>query len=324
MLDDTALDVRVQDVWQGYAGGEVLRAVTCAFPAGTVTALLGPSGVGKTTLLRTVTGFHAPFGGRIAVDGRSLYDLRPAPFDALRRRFGVLLQGDGVFGSALWAHLSLRANCELQLRSLFPHLDGELVQDVASARLAEVGLSAAAEQRPDEVSGGMRRRAALARALVSNPDLLVLDGPELGVDGVRVSLLAEVLAARHAATAATFVLVTHDRGLAAAVAQRAVLLHEGRVALQGPIGDVLDAVPDFDRHVALALPISDYRPPSEPQDSTGVELFNRWQAGLVVLAVMTAAAAFGFGRPGALELLLVAAAWATTVAIFVARRFATR
>lgn len=324
MGNDTALDVRVHDVWQGYGDGDVLRDVTCAFPAGTVTALLGPSGVGKTTLLRTITGFHAPFGGRVELDETSLYDLRPARFDELRRRFGVLMQGDGVFGSALWGHLSLRANCELQLRSLFPHLDDDLVQDLAAARLDEVGLTAAADQRPAEISGGMRRRAALARALVSNPDLLVLDGPELGADGVRVALLADVLAARHAATGPTVVLVTHDRWLAAEVASRAVLLHDGRVALEGPVGAVLDAVDDYDRALGLALPVSDYRPPAEPQDSVGVELFTGWQAGLVVLTVMTATVAFGFGRPGALELLLVVAAWATTVGIFVARRRATR
>ena len=238
-MDAGPLAVELRGIWHSFEDNEVLRDVSFTVPAGLITVLLGPSGVGKTTCLRILSGLQIPDDGEVLIDGRSLYGLRPRELRALQKRLGVLLAGHGVYGSALWAHMTVLDNVTFQLREL-TSLSEDEARERARARLIEVGLEAALDVMPPELSSGMRRRAALARALASDPDLLVLDAPELGIDTVRRRLIRDILLDHHASVGGTYLIVTQDIGLAREVADHAIVLLEGRVAIEGSAGEVLE------------------------------------------------------------------------------------
>lgn len=171
------------DVHKELGGEAVLRGVSFTAPADAITVLLGPSGVGKTTCVRIVAGLLVPDHGDVRVDGRSRLALRKAEHLALARRFGVLFQAD-----ALWGSLTVAENLMHQLRALSDVSD-EALRERALARLRDVGLAAHAEAMPDQLSTGMRTRVALARALVSDPDVALLDSIDHGIDPVRLGRL---------------------------------------------------------------------------------------------------------------------------------------
>lgn len=232
-------------------GCHVLRDVSFEVPEGRTTVLLGPSGVGKTTCLRQLVGLSRPIRGDVRVDGRSRLRLSAAERMDLQTRFGVVFQGSGLHGSALFESMTVYDNVGFQLRatqnpglaanqlrSRPDPLDAESDARVREA-LDEVGMSGHIETMPAELSAGMRRRVALARALVSDPDFLVVDGLDAGLDGVRLMLLADMIAERQRRTGATYLIATHDIEVAEALADHIVVLWGGSVIAEGPAVEVL-------------------------------------------------------------------------------------
>jgi phospholipid/cholesterol/gamma-HCH transport system ATP-binding protein len=226
------------DVYADYDDKRVLGGVSFAARAHHITVLLGPSGAGKTTCLRHVVGLLTPIDGDVLVEGRSTLRMRKAQRLALGRRFGVLLQGSGLYGSALWDGMTVEQNLLHQLRAQ-RDWDDDAIQRRCQERLRDVGLSDSANLMPAELSAGMRRRLALARAIVADPDFVVLDSFELGVDAVRLSGLCELIKRHHDGLGATYLIATQSMDVARRLADEIVVLWEGRVIEQGRAGSVL-------------------------------------------------------------------------------------
>jgi phospholipid/cholesterol/gamma-HCH transport system ATP-binding protein len=222
------------------AGGTpVLRGLDFDVRAGEVLVLLGASGSGKSTLLRHLVGLEPPAAGSVLYHGHDLHHGEPAALAALRRRFGVMFQS-----GALWTSMTVGENLMLPLR-LFTGLDAAERERRARFKLALVGLDGGFDLMPAQLSGGMRKRAALARALALEPELLFLDEPGSGLDPANAARLDElVLNLRHH-LGTTVVMVTHEIGSVFAVADRVLFLDEREKTMTalGPPGELLEHGP---------------------------------------------------------------------------------
>ncbi len=230
--------IELIDVHTELGGNPVLRGVSFAALPGRITVLLGPSGVGKTTSLRHVVGLLTPDRGDIRVEGRSTLTMPKSTRLALSRRFGVLLQGGGMYGSALWDSMTVEENLMHQLQAQVDW-DQEEIYRRSHERLREVGLADSAQLKPLDLSAGMRRRVALARALVADPDFAVLDSFELGVDVVRLTGLCDMIRRRHDEIGGTYLIATQNMEVARRLADDIVVLWGGRVIEEGPAQEVL-------------------------------------------------------------------------------------
>lgn len=222
------------------AGGTpVLRGLDFDVRAGEVLVILGASGSGKSTLLRHLVGLEPPAAGSVLYHGHDLHHGEPAALAALRRRFGVMFQS-----GALWTSMTVGENLMLPLR-LFTGLDAAERERRALFKLALVGLDGGFDLMPAQLSGGMRKRAALARALALEPELLFLDEPGSGLDPANAARLDElVLNLRHH-LGTTVVMVTHEIGSVFAVADRVLFLDEREKTMTalGPPGELLEHGP---------------------------------------------------------------------------------
>ena len=204
----------------------VLTGVDLAIAAGTVTVVLGPSGAGKSTLLHAATGALPFAAGRIEVLGQALPLPHRALF-ALRRRIGVLLQGSGLLSD-----LSVAENVALPLRAHTP-LPEPLLQQVVAMKLRAVGLEEAAELAPQQLSGGMTRRVALARALVLDPPLMLYDEPLTGLDPIACGVIMDLIRRLNDTLGLTSVVVTHDVEDGLAIADRVIVVANRGIAFSG-------------------------------------------------------------------------------------------
>ena len=198
----------------------VLRDIEFAIAPGEIFVVLGASGSGKSSLLRDLIGLHPPAAGQVLIEGHDLYVGSEAQLAALRRRFGVMFQA-----GALWSALSVGDNLMLPMR-LFTTLTAAQREQRARAKLALVGLDDAFALMPAQLSGGMRKRAALARALALEPGLLFLDEPGSGLDPVNAARLDALILQLRRQLGSTVVMVTHEIDTVFAVADRLLFLDD--------------------------------------------------------------------------------------------------
>jgi phospholipid/cholesterol/gamma-HCH transport system ATP-binding protein len=218
------------------AGGQIVQqGLDFELRRGEVLVVVGPSGCGKSTLLRHLVGLEQPAAGRVLFDGQDLHRGAEAPRAALRRRFGVMFQA-----GALWSSMTLGENLMLPLR-LFTALDVGECERRARFKLALVGLDGCFGLLPAQLSGGMRKRAALARALALDPELLMLDEPGSGLDPLNAARLDELVLHLRQYLGTTVVMVTHEIASVFAVADRALFLdpQERRMTAIGPPQELL-------------------------------------------------------------------------------------
>jgi phospholipid/cholesterol/gamma-HCH transport system ATP-binding protein len=214
--------IEIDHVTFGYdASRTILNDVSLAFPRGKVTAILGGSGCGKTTLLRLIAGVHAPTAGRVLFDGEQVDAHDKEQLYRLRRRLGMLFQ----FG-ALFTDLSVFENVAFPLRE-HSDLPEELIRDIVLMKLNAVGLRGAAQLRISEVSGGMARRIALARAIALDPELIMYDEPFAGLDPISMGVAANLIRKLNDTTGATSLMVSHDVQECFAIADYAYLMSSG-------------------------------------------------------------------------------------------------
>ncbi len=217
----------LENVRFGYTERAILDGVSVRFRRGSVTALMGGSGCGKTTLLRLIGGQLRPQAGRVVFDGHDIPTLGRDALYALRRRMGMLFQ----FG-ALFTDLSVFDNVAFPLREHTP-LSEELIRDLVLLKLEAVGLRGAAQLMPAEISGGMSRRVALARAIALDPPLLLYDEPFAGLDPILLGTIAVLIRRLNDALGATTVLVSHDLHESFEIADYVYMLGDGTVLGHG-------------------------------------------------------------------------------------------
>ena len=227
--------IEIDHVRFGYdASRTILDDVTLSFARGKVTTLLGGSGCGKTTLLRLIGGVHGADRGEVRFDGERVDVSDRAGLYRLRRRLGMLFQ----FG-ALFTDLSVFDNVAFPLREQTP-LSESMIRDIVLMKLEAVGLRGAADLRIAEVSGGMARRIALARALALDPELIMYDEPFTGLDLISMGVAAKLIRTLNDATGATSIVVSHDIAECMAISDHVVLMAtRGRIVAQGTPAELM-------------------------------------------------------------------------------------
>ena len=227
--------IEIDHVTFGYdASRPILSDISLTFARGKVTAILGGSGCGKTTLLRLIGGVHRADKGRVVVDGQVVDTRNREQLYRLRRRLGMLFQ----FG-ALFTDLTVFDNVAFPMRehTLLPE---SMIRDLVLMKLNAVGLRGAAQLRISEVSGGMARRVALARAIALDPELIMYDEPFAGLDLISMGVAAKLIRTLNDATGATSLLVSHDVPQCMAISDHVVLLATGgRVVAQGTPAELM-------------------------------------------------------------------------------------
>lgn len=216
-----------EDVWKAFGDNPVLEGVHLEAPRGQVTVVLGGSGSGKTTLLRVLLGLEGYDRGSVRLFGREVRELDRATHDDLMRRVGMLFQFGALFDS-----LSVADNVGFALRYAWQR-DPEEIARVVREKLLMVGLKNVERQMPSELSGGMRKRVALARAIAHQPELLCVDEPTSGLDPIMSDTINELILQMKERLGATVLCITHDLGAAFKIADRIALLYQGRVIACG-------------------------------------------------------------------------------------------
>jgi phospholipid/cholesterol/gamma-HCH transport system ATP-binding protein len=227
--------IEIDHVTFGYdASRVILQDVNLRFARGKVTAILGGSGCGKTTLMRLIGGVHEATSGRVVFDGEVVDARNQAQLYKLRRRLGMLFQ----FG-ALFTDLSVYDNVAFPLREM-TDLPEELIHDIVLMRLNAVGLRGAAPLKISEVSGGMARRIALARAIALDPALIMYDEPFAGLDLISMGVAAKLIRTLNDITGATSLVVSHDVPECMAISDHVILMAaQGRIVAQGTPAELM-------------------------------------------------------------------------------------
>jgi phospholipid/cholesterol/gamma-HCH transport system ATP-binding protein len=229
------------DVHKSFGRNHVLRGLNMALPEDQISMIIGPSGTGKSVCIKHIVGLLYPDEGDVIVHGQSIPGLRDADLFELRKKFGVLFQDGALFGS-----MNLYDNVAFPLRQHTEKGEDEIA-DIVNRRLSEVGLSAANEKMPNELSGGMRKRAGFARALVLEPDIVLFDEPDSGLDPVRTALLCELIQEIHEENGGAYVVITHDIMSARRVAEHISVLWKGRIVESGPAEELFNSENAFVR-----------------------------------------------------------------------------
>lgn len=223
-------DIRLDNVQVGYGERMVLKGVDSVLPKGRISVILGGSGGGKSTLLKTVLGLLEPTNGRVLLGDSDLYALDPAELREIRRRMGVLFQDGALLGS-----LPLCENVALPLRE-HTSLDEEIIETVVRIKLSLVGLEPFMDYFPNQLSGGMKKRAGLARALALDPRVLLCDEPTSGLDPITAADLDRLILDLKEAFGMTIVVVSHDLQSVFTIADHVVVLNKGATVFQGEPG----------------------------------------------------------------------------------------
>ncbi len=232
--------VSIENIWYGYDPARpVLRDVSLAIPSGKVVGIMGQSGCGKTTLLRIIGAAMTPSRGVARVLGSDTRTLDHDGLYAMRRRLGMLFQ----FG-ALFTDMTVYDNVAFPLRE-HTDLPEPLIRDLVFMKLEAVGLRGAAQLRPAELSGGMARRVALARAIALDPQLMLYDEPFTGLDPISFGVIARLVRSLNDALGATSIIVTHDVQETLPVVDYVYFMADGQVVWQGTPQEVDDSAEPF-------------------------------------------------------------------------------
>jgi phospholipid/cholesterol/gamma-HCH transport system ATP-binding protein len=253
--------VELRDVHYSVGGRAIFKGLTIAIPRGKITAIMGPSGTGKTTLLRLITGQIHASRGDVLVGGKEVSKLNQQQLYAMRQQMGMLFQN-----GALLTDISVYENVAFPVRE-HTRLSEELIRQLVLTKLQTVGLRGAYRLMPWELSGGMARRVALARAMVRDPELLIYDEPFAGLDPISMGVVLRLIRKMNAALGVTSIVVSHDVEEIAQVADLSYILAGGQVVASGTPAALKDDKSELVRQfmngladgpVAFHYPADDY------------------------------------------------------------------
>lgn len=217
-MNDSQAQIEVRDLTMAYGSFVLQHDLSFTINRGDVFIIMGGSGCGKSTLLRHLIGLKSPARGQVFYQGISFWEINPAERQQIMRRFGVLYQS-----GALWSSMTLAENISLPLEE-YTDLGASQIRELVSLKLALVGLAGFEDYYPAEISGGMRKRAALARAMALDPDILFFDEPSAGLDPISASRLDELILELRDSLGATVVVVTHELASIFAIGNNSVFL----------------------------------------------------------------------------------------------------
>jgi phospholipid/cholesterol/gamma-HCH transport system ATP-binding protein len=233
------LAIETRNLHKRFGRQQVLAGADLRIPEGAISVVLGPSGTGKSVLLQHIVGLMRPDEGDVLIRGRALSSMSRSDLLDLRREIGVMFQ-DG----ALFSALNIYDNVAFPLRE-HTDFDDEAIHEIVMTRLRDVGLGQAADRHPAQLSGGMKKRAGLARALALDPGIVLCDEPDSGLDPVRTALLADLLIEQHAMGGGTMLVVTHNIALAKRVADHITVLWQGTVRQSGMAVEIFESDDPF-------------------------------------------------------------------------------
>jgi phospholipid/cholesterol/gamma-HCH transport system ATP-binding protein len=227
--------IKLQGVHKSFGSQEVLRGVDLSIPRDSVCVIVGRSGGGKSVLLKHLIGLLKPERGRVFVDGVDIVPLHERELAKVRRRFGMLFQGAALFDS-----LTVAENVAFPLRERSGKRADE-IEAVVEAKLKAVGLSGMGGKMPAELSGGMRKRVGLARAMALDPEIVLFDEPTSGLDPIMSGAINDLIRRTNSEFRATCVVISHDIASTMAIADRVFMLNEGRIIAEGTPEEMRDS-----------------------------------------------------------------------------------
>jgi phospholipid/cholesterol/gamma-HCH transport system ATP-binding protein len=231
--------IEVIDVVKQFGKTRIQNGLNLGIPDDQISMVLGPSGTGKSVLIKLIVGLLYPDSGDILVHGESVPNMSDDELFEMRKKFGLLFQDGALFGS-----MNIYDNTAFPLRQ---HTDKseEEIGEIVNQRLNEVGLAQATEKMPNELSGGMRKRAGFARALVLDPAIVFFDEPDSGLDPVRTALLCELIREIHEENKGCYMVISHDLGTARRIADFIAVLWKGRIVESGPSEELFNSDNEF-------------------------------------------------------------------------------
>ncbi len=262
-------EISIRELTKSFGPQTVLEDITFDVPKGKITLVLGPSGTGKSVFLKHLVGLLKPDHGEVWIGDKNVPALSEKELYAVRRKFGVLFQDGALFGS-----MNVYDNTAFPLREHTKKGEKE-IRDIVSEKLEMVGLKGAETKLPGEISGGMKKRAGLARALVLDPEIVLFDEPDSGLDPVRTAFLNELIIDLNKQLQATFIVVTHDIATARRVADFIGMLYRRNLVQFGPAKEMFDSeIPVVRQFLAGdtegPIGMSEEKDQTKPQSSKGM------------------------------------------------------
>ncbi len=227
--------IQLQDLYKSFRRQRVLEGVTLEIKTGETMVIIGRSGCGKSVLLKHIIGLLRPDGGKVLVEGKDVGGLSPSGLKDLRKHFGMLFQGAALFDS-----LTVGENVALALREHHRMGNGK-VEEIVARKLKMVGLQGVESMKPAELSGGMKKRVGLARAIAMDPQYVLYDEPTTGLDPIMADKINELIRQLQKDLSITSVAVTHDMQSAYKIADRIAMLYEGRIIFLGTPQEIQDS-----------------------------------------------------------------------------------